>query len=278
MHDMENNAFVNDIPFEIISGETILEFVRRTSGPDLVPTLCQAGNLENYGSCRICSVEVALYPNGPSRVMAACHTPVARGYYIYTSTEKIKKLRQNIIELILTDYPADKVHPEPGRMPTEFQKTIAAIGIPEVRYPKKQNHHEKQPDRSHPYIWSDLAQCIYCYRCIRACDELQSEHILGISGRGYESRIIKGPDADFIESGCVSCGACVQTCPTNALSDRYGTKTIMADKTVRTTCTYCGVGCNLEVKVKDGRNKGNSGACRRNCQQGPHLFERTICI
>jgi len=256
MHDMENNAFVNDIPFEIISGETILEFVRRTSGPDLVPTLCQAGNLENYGSCRICSVEVALYPNGPSRVMAACHTPVARGYYIYTSTEKIKKLRQNIIELILTDYPADKLHPEPGRMPTEFQKTIAAIGIPEVRYPKKQNRHEKQPDRSHPYIWSDLAQCIYCYRCVRACDELQSEHILGISGRGYESRIIKGPDADFIKSGCVSCGACVQTCPTNALSDRYGTKTIMADNTVRTTCTYCGVGCNLEVKVKDGLISG----------------------
>ena len=75
-------------------------------------------------------------------------------------------------------------------------------------------------------------------------------------GRGIESRIIKGYNESFIDSPCVSCGACVQTCPTNALSDRYGTKTVMADKVVRTVCTYCGVGCNLEVKVKDGIVRG----------------------
>jgi len=169
---MENGAFINDIPFEILNGETILEFVRRTSGSDLIPTLCQAGNLENYGSCRICSVEVSLSGNGPSRVMAACHTPIAPGYYIYTSTEKIKKLRRHIIELILTDFPSDKLHPEPDKLPTEFQKIISEVGIPEVRYPKGMNHQQKEQDRSHPYIWSDLDQCIYCYRCVRACDEL----------------------------------------------------------------------------------------------------------
>lgn len=253
---MRNRAFINDIPSEIVRGETILEFVRRVAGNDLIPTLCQANNLENYGSCRICSVEVSLSPDGPSKVLASCHTPVAEGYYIYTSTEKIKKLRRNIIELVLTDYPADKLFPEEGSLPTEFQKTIAGIGIPEVRYPGGRNHRGHKPDRSHPYIWSDLDQCIFCYRCVRACDELQSEHILGIAGRGFDSRIIKGADRDFIESGCVSCGACVQTCPTNALSDRYATKTIMADRSIRTTCTYCGVGCNLEVKVSDGIIRG----------------------
>lgn len=253
---METTAYIDNIPYQIEEGETILDFVRRNKGRELVPTLCQADNLMNYGSCRVCSVEVALKKDGPSRVMASCHTPVANGYYIYPSTEKIKKLRKNIIELVLSDYPSGRIHPEAGKLPTEFQKVIASIGIPVVRYPEDSQVTKTHPDRSHPYVWSDLDECIKCYRCVRACDELQSEHVLGIAGRGFESRIIKGADTDFISSGCVSCGACVQTCPTNAISDRYGTKTVIPDKVVRTTCTYCGVGCNLEVKVADGEVKG----------------------
>ncbi|MDX9811274.1 MAG: formate dehydrogenase subunit alpha [Bacteroidales bacterium] len=253
---MENTAYIDNVPYEIIEGETILEFIRRHRGRDLVPTLCQADNLENYGSCRVCSVEVALKQDGPARVMASCHTPVAEGYYIYPSGPRIRKLRRNIIELVLSDYPAGRIYPAPGKLPTEFQKVIASIGIPEVRYPRHEVAVASGPDRSHPYVWSDLDECIKCYRCVRACDELQSEHILGIMGRGYDSRIIKGYDTDFISSGCVSCGACVQTCPTNAITDRYGTRTLAADRVVRTTCTYCGVGCNLDVSVAEGVVKG----------------------
>jgi len=249
---MDNIAYIDNIPYPLTEGETILEFVRRNRGIEIIPTLCQADNLENYGSCRLCSVEIALALNGPSKVAASCHTPVTQGQYIYPLTEKIKKLRKNIIELVLTDYPVHKINPEPGKLPTEFQMTLTAIGIPEVRYPSVVRHTEIAPDRSHPYIWSDMDECISCYRCVRACDELQSEHVLGISGRGADSLIIKGYNENFINSGCVACGACVQTCPTNAISDRYGTKTIEYDKIVRTICTYCGVGCNLEVKVKNG--------------------------
>jgi len=253
---MDKVAFIDNAPFQINRGETILEFVRRNKGKELIPTLCQADNLENYGSCRICSVEVAVQENGPSKVVASCHSPVSEGQYIYPSTEKIKKLRKNIIELVLTYYPADKIHPEPGKLPTEFQMALSSIGIPEVRYPVANNRSYIAPDRSHPYIWSDMSECISCYRCVRACDELQSEHVLGVLGRGINSRIIKGFNESFIDSPCVSCGACVQTCPTNAISDRYGTKTILADEVIRTVCTYCGVGCNLEIKVKDGIVKG----------------------
>lgn len=249
-------AYIDDIPYKINEGETILDFIRRNRGRELVPTLCQADNLDNYGSCRVCSVEVALKKDGPARVMASCHTPVSAGFYIYPSTEKIKKLRRNIIELVLSDYPEEMILPEQGRLPTEFQKVIASIGIPLVRYPENRQRSAAQPDRSHPYIWSDLSECIKCYRCVRACDELQSEHVLGIAGRGFGSRIIKGYDTDFISSGCVSCGACVQTCPTSAISDRFGTKTVVAEKVVRTTCTYCGVGCNLDVKVAGGEVRG----------------------
>jgi formate dehydrogenase major subunit len=253
---MEKVAYIDNQPFHVIEGETILEFVRRCKGNDLIPTLCQAGNLENYGSCRLCSVEVALMENGLSKVIASCHSPVSEGQYIYPSTDKIKKLRKNIIELILTDYPAGKLHPEPGNLATEFQQVLSSIGIPKVRYPVARNHCDIAKDRSHPYIWSDMAECISCYRCVRACDELQAEHVLGLRGRGMNSMIIKGYDGSFKDSQCVSCGACVQTCPTNAMSDRYGTKTIIADEVIRTICTYCGVGCNLEVKVKDGVIRG----------------------
>jgi formate dehydrogenase major subunit len=274
---MENTAYIDNVPFRIDGGETILDFVRRNTGREVIPTLCQSDNLENYGSCRICSVEVALKEDGPARIMASCHTPVSSGYYIYPSTERIRRLRRNILELVLSEYPPDRLHPETGILPTEFQSVVAAHGGSSVRYPYSVKNYEK--DRSHPYIWSDLSECIKCYRCVRACDELQAEHVLGIHGRGHESRIIKGYDQSFRESQCVSCGACVQTCPTNALSDRYSTKTLVADSIVRTTCTYCGVGCNLEVKVIDGRVRGieaplDSAANRgHTCLKGRFAFE-----
>jgi formate dehydrogenase major subunit len=253
---MNKVAFIDNSPSEFSEGESILDFVRRHKGIDMIPTLCQADNLENYGSCRICSVEVSLIKNGPAKVMASCHSPVTEGLYIYPSTDKIKRLRKNILELVLTDYPSEGIRPENGKLPTEFQKVLSSVGIPEIRYPCRNNHPEIIKDKSHPYIWSDMSECIKCYRCVRACDELQSEHVLAVMGRGINSMIIKGYHESFIDSSCVSCGACVQTCPTNALSDRYGTKTILADKVVRTVCTYCGVGCNLEVKVKDGAVRG----------------------
>lgn len=274
---MEKIAYIDNRPFAIEPGETILQFVRRNSGHDVIPTLCQAENLDNYGSCRICSVEVALKEGGPGKVMASCHTPVAPGYYVYPSTDRIRRLRKNILELVLSEYPPERLIPEPGMLPTEFQTVVAAAGSPEVRYHRNVTHHEK--DRSRPYVWSDLTECIKCYRCVRACDELQAEHVLGIYGRGDDSRIIKGFDQSFRDSPCVSCGACVQTCPTNALHDRYSVKTLKADRIVRTTCTYCGVGCNLDVKVADGQVRGiqaplDSATNRgHTCVKGRYAFE-----
>jgi formate dehydrogenase major subunit len=250
-------AYINNVGYEFNSDETILEFVRRIeSNKDAIPTMCQDDRLENFGSCRVCSVEVAREKDGPTRTMASCHTPIGEGLYIYHNTDKMKRLRKNIVELVLTDYPADKVFPPENKKATPFQETIAQIGIPDIRYPKGSTHLDIEEDRAHPYIKSDLSQCINCFRCVRACEEIQGEMILGMSGRGFATNIIKGFDTSFDESACVSCGACVQTCPTEALTDKYETKTLIADKTVRTTCTYCGVGCQLEVSVIDGEIKG----------------------
>ncbi len=249
-------ASINNIQHEIKKNETILEFVRRIEGRDAIPTMCQDDRLDNFGSCRVCSVEVAREKDGQTKVVASCHTPVFKNAYIYHNTEKIQNLRKNIVELVLTDYPSEKVFPPEGKKPTEFQKTIAQIGIPDIRYPKGEDHLKIPKDHSHPYIKSDLSQCINCFRCVRACEEIQGEMVLGMDGRGFATNIIKGFDTNFDLSACVSCGACVQTCPTEALTDKFETKTLIADKTIRTTCTYCGVGCQLDVSVINGEIKG----------------------
>lgn len=244
-------AYINNQPFEIKDGETILSFVRRHKGQDYVPTLCDAPNLDPFGSCRVCSVDVALEQDGKTRTMASCHTPLAAGQYIYPDSKEVKALRKNIIELVLTDHPLDCLTCEVNGN-CELQTVAAQVGIRKVRYPEGANHLDRKKDLSHPYMTSDLSKCINCYRCVRACDEVQGQFVLSMSGRGFDSQIIKGSNTSFMESDCVSCGACAQACPTSAISDVFQSKAIEATETTRTICTYCGVGCNLDVSTANG--------------------------
>ena len=248
---MSKTAYIDNKAFEIKEGETMLSFIRRYRDKNLIPTLCDAPNLDPFGSCRVCSVEVALEENGPVKTMASCHSPVADGQYIYTSTEAVKALRKNIVELVLTDHPLDCLTCEVNGN-CELQTVAAQVGIRDVRYPEGDNHLYRMKDLSHPYMTSDLSKCINCYRCVRACDEVQGEFVLSMSGRGFDSKIIKGFNSSFMDSDCVSCGACSQACPTSAISDVFQSKAIQATDTTRTICTYCGVGCNLEVSTSNG--------------------------
>lgn len=244
-------AYIDDRPYAIEEGETILSFVKRHRGEQSVPTLCDAPNLDPFGSCRVCSVDVALERGGNSRTMASCHTPIAAGQYIYPDSEPIKDLRKNIIELVLTDHPLDCLTCEVNGN-CELQTVAAQVGIRDVRYPEGETHLHREKDLSHPYMTSDLSKCINCYRCVRACDEVQGQFVLNMAGRGFDSHIIKGSDQSFMDSDCVSCGACSQACPTSAISDVFQSKSITATETTRTVCTYCGVGCNLDVSTKSG--------------------------
>lgn len=245
---VSTTANINGQFYEYHTGETILAFVRRNISADLIPTLCDAPNLEPFGSCRVCSVEVGLNESGPFKTVASCHTPVMPGSFIKTDTDSIKKLRKNIIELVLTDHPLDCLTCEVNNN-CELQTVAAKVGIRDVRYPAGKTHLDRQKDLSHPYMTMDLSKCINCFRCVRACDEVQGEFVLSMSGRGFDSKIIKGNDQSFFDSDCVSCGACAQACPTSAISDVFESKSVVADEKVRTVCTYCGVGCNLEVSV-----------------------------
>jgi formate dehydrogenase major subunit len=246
-------ALINNQPFAIVPGETILQFIRRYKDRDYVPTLCDAPNLEAFGSCRVCSVEVGRAGNGTQlKTVASCHTPVEEGMMIFTETESIQKLRRNIVELVLTDHPLDCLTCEVNGN-CELQDVAARVGIRNVRYPAGEVHTHRGKDLSHPYMTADLSKCIICYRCVRACDEVQGQFVLGVSGRGFDNKIIMGMDGNFLNSDCVSCGACSQACPTSAIHDVFQSKAVVGQDKVRTTCTYCGVGCNLEVSVKDGK-------------------------
>src|SRR5690606_9879667 len=241
-------AFINNIPYEIQNGETILSFLRRHKGQQAVPTLCDAPNLDPFGSCRVCSVDVAIEENGNAKTLASCHTPVAEGQYIYPDSKSIQSLRKNIIELVLTDHPLNCLTCAVNGN-CELQAVAAQVGIRDVRYPEGDNHLFREKDLSHPYMTSDLSKCINCYRCVRACDEVQGQFVLTMAGRGFDAHIAKGANVSFMESDCVSCGACAQACPTSAISDVYESKAITAEKKTRTVCTYCGVGCNLEIST-----------------------------
>ena len=243
-------AYLNDQAFEFSGHETILRFSQRCQ--IAIPTLCDDPRLEASGSCRICTVDVALQPDGPRKTMASCHTPVAAGMSIYTHSDRVQKLRKNIIELVLTDHPLDCLTCEANGN-CQLQDVAAEVGIRQIRYAAGENHLGLPKDQSHPYMRADLSKCINCYRCVRACDEIQGEFVLDVKKRGFDSRIIMGQDQNFDESLCVSCGACAQTCPTAAISDVFQSKSIEADHKVRTVCSYCGVGCNLEVAVKNDK-------------------------
>jgi len=245
-------AYINNKQYEFKKGETILNFVKRIEGEKIIPTLCDASNLEAFGSCRVCSVDVALEKDGNTKAQASCHTPVSAGSYIYPSSENIQKLRKNIVELVITDHPLECLTCEVNGN-CELQDVAATVGLRDVRYPKDiENHFDREKDLSHPYMTSNFSKCINCYRCIRACDEVQGQFVLSMAGRGFDAHVIKGTEQSFFESDCVSCGACAQACPTDAISDVFESKSIAFEEKTRTICTYCGVGCNLEVATKNG--------------------------
>lgn len=242
-------AFIDGEPRLFQAGDTVLKFVDRHLGRGHVPTLCDAPQLAPYGACRVCSVEIAQQADGPRRVVASCHTPMAAGLHIFTESKKIRRLRKNIVELVLTDHPLDCLTCEVNGN-CELQSVAAKVGIRRVRYPAGANHLDRSKDRSHPYMTSELSKCINCSRCVRACDEVQGQFVLSMHGRGFNARIIKGLDTSFQDSPCVSCGACSQACPTSAISDVFNSKSVEASNKTRTVCTYCGVGCNLSVATK----------------------------
>ena len=210
----------------------------REGGVD-IPSLCATDNMKEYGSCRLCLIEV----DGMHGTPASCTTPVSEGMSVMTASDRLTKLRRGIMELYISDHPDDD---------SPLHDMARLVGLEENRYGKEgQNHLKTIIDDSNPYFSFDPAKCILCARCVRACEEVQGTFALTIDGRGFDSKIAAGTDQDFLSSDCVSCGACVQACPTESLFEKRAMEMGKPEKSVITTCAYCGVGCGFKAEVKN---------------------------
>ena len=211
-----------------------------------LPKLCATDSLEPFGSCRLCLVEI----DGRKGYPASCTTPAEAGMKVRTQTPKLQQLRKGVMELYISDHPLDCLTCA-ANGDCELQDMAGVTGLRNVRYGLDgANHLKAKKDESNPYFTYDPAKCIVCNRCVRACEETQGTFALTISGRGFESRVSPGQDEPFMESECVSCGACVSACPTATLQEKSVIWLGQPEHSVITTCAYCGVGCGFKAEMK----------------------------
>jgi predicted molibdopterin-dependent oxidoreductase YjgC len=191
---------------EVAPGTTVLDAVRSLGG--YVPVLCFDDRQEPFGACRVCMVGVEGAP-GP---VAACTTLCRDGMVVDTRDSTARRIAAATVELVLSELP------QPPAEHTELAAVAHALDVNgELRWPGEQ--HEHAHDERHPYLALQHELCISCGRCVRACDEVQGAFALTATGRGFQSNIAAGLDAGFRESTCVACGACADTCPTDAITE-----------------------------------------------------------
>jgi formate dehydrogenase major subunit len=211
-----------------------------------IPKLCATEQLEAFGSCRMCLVQI----DGMKGLPASCTTPVAQGMVVHTQNKQLADIRRGVMELYISDHPLDCLTC-PANGHCELQDMAGVVGLREVRYGYEgENHLDAPKDESNPYFTFDASKCIVCSRCVRACDEQQGTLALTIQGRGFESKVAASQDESFMDSECVSCGACVQACPTATLSEKSLIEKGQAEHSVTTTCAYCGVGCSFRAEMQ----------------------------
>ena len=210
-----------------------------------VPKLCATDSLDPFGSCRLCLVEI----EGKRGYPASCTTPVEKGLKVHTQTPKLADIRKGVMELYISDHPLDCLTCATNG-DCELQDMAGAVGLRDVRYGYDgENHLQSEKDESNPYFTFDPSKCIVCSRCVRACEEVQGTYALTIDGRGFESKVSAG-NKDFMDSECVSCGACVQACPTATLVEKSIIDHGQPERSVKTTCAYCGVGCSFNAEMQ----------------------------
>jgi predicted molibdopterin-dependent oxidoreductase YjgC len=258
----------NEFPFE--PGETLLEVARR--GQIDIPTLCHLKGTVPTGACRICVVEV----ERARTLLPACSTPAAANMVVRTESPVVVAARREILQLMLSsgnhncavrgrddsdwtqfqmnvakDDGSDELCPVWGDCRLQdlaYRYQVTGEGFPgtPARYPM---------ETVNPFIVRDFSRCILCGRCVQACNEVQVNNAISFGYRGAATKVIAAGDRPLRDSDCVFCGECVQACPVGALVEkdvRYRVRPWETQQ-VRTTCSYCGVGCQLNLHTRDNR-------------------------
>jgi formate dehydrogenase major subunit len=230
---------------QVREGVTILE-AARSIGIE-IPTLCYDPRLKPHGSCRMCVVEV----EGARSLQTGCSTPVAEGMKVWTESAAVVEARREILKLLLSTHEGDcLVCEKAGRC--SLQALCSKYDVNQSTYDGEKNKYKI--DDSNPFYYVDLNKCILCRRCVLVCSQLQCTDALSVADRGFTTHITPPFEKDIKHSACVSCGNCVAVCPVGALMPKGKEKFSFYETVgVKTTCPYCGVGCQMELRIKNNR-------------------------
>jgi predicted molibdopterin-dependent oxidoreductase YjgC len=237
---------INGREIQFDKGKTILEVCREAE--IFVPTLCHEERLKPYGGCRLCLVEI----KGMPKPLASCTTPAEDGMTVNTESPLLTRLRKTVLELLLSNHPNDCMRCEASG-DCSLQDLTYMYGASLNRFPGERWQLPIRQDN--PFITFEPAKCIVCGRCTRICNEVVMAGTLSMVNRGFNAT----PDTAFGKprslENCEFCGQCVSTCPTGALTDKKsrGLGRAGSVKKVKTTCSYCGTGCNFFLNVKNDR-------------------------
>ncbi|MDY3005644.1 formate dehydrogenase subunit alpha [Anaerococcus porci] len=241
-------VYINDIEYEIDRPMTILNFCKK-QGID-IPSLCYDKRVLPNGACRLCIVEIEGYKNP----VTSCSEKLKDGMKIYTHSEKIKSLRRQILDLLFSNHPNDCLNCDKSGK-CKLQDYCYEYGIVSATFKNKESN--LPIDRTNKFFTYDPNKCVKCGICVSICNNLQNSQAISFTGRGFDLIVETPFNKGFGNSDCVSCGNCVSACPVGALNPK---KKYIEDKfrywevkRTQTTCSYCGVGCQMNLLSKDNR-------------------------
>jgi predicted molibdopterin-dependent oxidoreductase YjgC len=229
------------------TGETVLQVAERNNIG--IPTLCHDSRLEPAAACRTCLVEI----EGQGRLQPSCAWKATPEMDVTTENDRITRHRQVLLSMYLADHVLDEdgLPAETGngnQLRKMVQEQGHAFELAAVEAPR-----ENREDRN-PYIGFDPSICILCARCTRYCDEVEAVSAITLKNRGAATTISTVAEVSLLDSSCELCGGCIDTCPTGAMFEKKAPIHVPSEVTkVPSTCNFCGVGCQLELNVKDGK-------------------------
>jgi len=264
---------IDNKPYRVKKGLTILEAAKQNN--IYIPTLCAHEELTPYGGCRMCIVEV----EGMRTFPTACTTPIEEGMIIRTHTAQVQSIRKEILQLFLSEHTSScliceekeecktymgtirkagvttgcRYCPKDGQC--ELQEVVERFEITEIVYPIYYRH--LQVEKEDPFYDRDYNLCILCGRCVRMCQEVRLANVLAFKQRGRNTIIGPAYARTHLEAGCEFCGACVEVCPTGTLSEKARKWEGIAQREELTTCSYCAVGCQIRLQIKEDRVIGS---------------------